>query len=35
MATNKELAALLLDALNNQDSDAIHYVIGELEKENN
>jgi hypothetical protein len=31
--TNKELAQLLKDALNGQDSDAIWFVIGELEKE--
>ena len=30
--TNKEIAALLIDALNNQDTDAIWFTIGELEK---
>lgn len=31
---NKEIAALLNDALLNGDSDAIHFAIGELEKDN-
>jgi len=31
--TNKELAQLLKDALEGQDSDAVWFVIGELEKE--
>jgi hypothetical protein len=33
MSTNKELAALLIDALNNQDTDALWFIVGELEKE--
>jgi hypothetical protein len=35
MATNKELAALLIDALSNQDSDTLWFIVGELEKDNN
>jgi hypothetical protein len=31
---NKAIAALLNDALKNGDSDAIHFAIGELEKDN-
>lgn len=34
MPTNKELAALLIDALDNQDTDAIWFIVGELEKGN-
>jgi hypothetical protein len=30
---NKEIAGLLKDALENQDTDAIWFAIGELEKE--
>lgn len=30
---NKEIAGLLNDALKNGDSDAIHFAIGELEKD--
>jgi hypothetical protein len=33
MSTNKELAALLVDALDNQDTDAIWFIVGELEKD--
>ena len=29
---NKEIASLLKDALENQDTDAIWFAIGELEK---
>lgn len=32
MRNGKEIAQLLKDALENQDSDAIWYVIGELER---
>jgi hypothetical protein len=32
---NKEIAKLLIDALENQDTDAIWFAIGELEKEGN
>lgn len=34
MATNKELAELLKDAINFQDSDALWFIVGELEKDN-
>jgi hypothetical protein len=30
---NKEIAKLLIDALENQDTDAIWFAIGELERE--
>jgi hypothetical protein len=30
--TNKEIASLLIDALENQDIDSIWFAIGELEK---
>jgi hypothetical protein len=33
MSTNKELAALLIQALDDQDTDAIWFIVGELEKD--
>lgn len=32
---NKEIAQLFIDALENQDTDAFWFAIGELEKSNN
>lgn len=31
--TNKKLAKILIDALENGDTDAVWFVIGELEKD--